>query len=192
MLRWTLLAALVMGAQAARADATLDSMLAKGAVVLVENDAKGHFASATGIVAVDAPIEKVWATILDFGSYSEFVPKVVESKIVSGAGTNELRVHWEIEVPGPNTTYTLAYHVDPEKKSIEVEQVEGDLKGSRWGWRLEQVSPTRTLIHHRSAAKHFSSILESAEDESKSITIGVNVGGALALLRALKARAEKA
>jgi ribosome-associated toxin RatA of RatAB toxin-antitoxin module len=170
-----------------RAD-SLEALLAKGPLVLVENDAKGKFSAATGIIFIEAPLEKTWATVIDFARYKEFVPKVVEAE-VAGAG-NELKVTWELDVPGINTTYTVAYHLDPAAKTIVAEQVKGDLKGSKWAWQLEASGPNRTLIHYRSQALHFSRILESAEDDQKTITIGVNVGGVLTVLRALKTRVE--
>jgi ribosome-associated toxin RatA of RatAB toxin-antitoxin module len=168
----------------------LDSLLNKGPVVVVEHDGKGKFASATGVVAVEASIEKAWAVITEFQSYPKFVPKVVKTE-VDDLGPTEVKVKWELEVPGPNTVYTVRYKLDPVKRTIEAEQVGGDLKGSRWFWELESAGPNRTLLHYRSSARNFSSILESAEDDQQTITIGVNVGGVLTLLRALQGRIQK-
>lgn len=168
----------------------LDSLLNKGPVVVVEHDGKGKFASATGVVAVEASIEKAWAVITEFQSYPKFVPKVVKTE-VDDLGPTEVKVKWELEIPGPNTVYTVRYKLDPAKRTIEAEQVGGDLKGSRWFWELESAGPNRTLLHYRSSARNFSSILESAEDDQQTITIGVNVGGVLTLLRALQGRIQK-
>jgi ribosome-associated toxin RatA of RatAB toxin-antitoxin module len=180
---------ILLSPAAARAD-KLDTLLARGPVVVVEHDAKGRFSSATGVIAVESSIEKAWAAVTDFKAYPTFVPKVVKTE-VDDSDPKEVKVKWELEVPGPNTVYTVRYKLDPAKHLIDVEQIGGDLKGSTWQWELESVSPTRTLIHYRSSAKHFSSILESAEDDQQTITIGVNVGGVLTLLRALQGKIQK-
>jgi len=172
----------------ARADA-LDALLARGPVVVVEQDAQRRFAAATGVIAVDASLEQTWTVMTDFERYTEFVPKVVVAKTLK-VSTNERRVSWEIEVPGPNTEYRVLYHLDPIHYAIAAEQVGGDLQGSHWSYQLESLGPGRTLIRYTSSARHFSSILESLEDDQQTITIGVNVGAAVTLLRALKSRLE--
>lgn len=190
MLRRALALILVL-CPAISAAETLDSLLARGPLVLVESDPKGKFGAATGIISVDAPLEHVWKTILDFEKYKEFVPKVVSCKVVSGANTYDPHVRWEIDTPVFNTVYTIHYHVNDALHTIAGDQVEGALKDSHWEWRMEAVSPTRTVIYYKSQARHFSSFLEGVEDSQQTITIGVNVGGAVTLLRAIKKRAEQ-
>jgi ribosome-associated toxin RatA of RatAB toxin-antitoxin module len=170
---------------------TLEGLLARGPVVLVESDPKGAFSSATGVIGINAPIEKVWTTILDFSKYKDFVPKVVGSKIVKGEGTTDPEVRWEIDTPVINTVYNVHYHPAEASHMINAEQVSGALKDSHWEYRVEPDGPGRTLIYYKSQARHFSSLLEGLEDSQQTITIGVNVGGALGLLRALKVRSEK-
>ncbi len=170
---------------------TLEGLLARGPVVLVESDSKGSFSSATGVISINAPADRVWATLIDFPKYKEFMPKVVSSRIVKGEGTYDPEVRWEIDTPVMNTIYTVHYHINDALRVITVEQVAGALKDSHWEYRLESAGPSRTLIYYKSSARHFSSILENLEDSQQTITIGVNVGGALGILRAIKARSEK-
>jgi ribosome-associated toxin RatA of RatAB toxin-antitoxin module len=190
MLRRSLALILVLCPAIAAAD-SMDGLLARGPLVLVENDPKGKFSGATGIISVDAPLERVWKTITDFSHYKEFVPKVVSCRIVKGENTSDPHVRWEIDTPVFNTVYTIHYHVDGALHTILGDQVEGALKDSHWEWHMEAVSPTRTIIYYKSQARHFSSFLEGVEDSQQTITIGVNVGGAVTLLRAIKKRSEQ-
>jgi ribosome-associated toxin RatA of RatAB toxin-antitoxin module len=174
----------------ARAE-SLDELLAKGTVVLVENDAKGKFSSATGITVVNAPLEKVWGILINYNNYKNFIPKVVRSEVVQGAGTYDLHVKWEIDTPGWNTKYTVHYHLNEAIHVINAEWEDGALKDSKWEYRVEAAGPNKTIIYNKTMARHFSSILEGLEDQGQTITIGVNVGGALSYLKSIKTQAEK-
>lgn len=147
----------------ARAE-SLDELLAKGTVVLVENDAKGKFSSATGITVINAPIDKVWGIITNYGNYHTFIPKVVKSEVVGGAGTYDLHVKWELDTPGWNTKYTVHYHLNEALHTINAEWEDGALKDSHWEYRVEAAGPNKTIVYNKTMARHFSSILEGLED----------------------------
>jgi len=181
--------ALMLGAAlAAPAPETLETLLARGPVVLVEADGEGRFDAAVATVDVEAPLETVWTVVTDFGSYKEFVPRVVESDAQPiGSG---LRVSWEIDSPGMNTKYTVQYALDRAVHAIEARQVSGDLRGSRWRWDLAEIAPGRTRVRYTSRARNFSRVLAALEDDAQTVTAGLNVGAAITLLRALKKRCE--
>jgi ribosome-associated toxin RatA of RatAB toxin-antitoxin module len=46
----------------------------------------------------EVPVSTLFKTITDFEKYKTFLPEVVESVIVSGKGTDQVRVRFEIEV----------------------------------------------------------------------------------------------
>lgn len=189
MNKWALTIALLVCPVVARAE-TLEALLAKGTVMLVEDDAQGKFASATGIVEIGAPIDKVWATITDYASYKSFVPRVVSAKIVAGVGTYDPHVKLEIDTPVFNTVYTVHFHLNEATHTITGEWVEGALKGSHWEWRMETPSPGKTIVYYKSVSKNFSAFVESLDDKQQTMTVGVNVGGVLTVLHAIKKRAE--
>ena len=167
----------------------LGPMLQRGSLVLVEDSADGKFGNCSGIVTVDAPPEKVWATVLAMDKFSDFMPKVLTSEITH-RDTNEFDIHFVLDVPGPDTDYTIRFAVDEKKKQLKGTWLKGDLKGSTWLWRVEPGAGGKTLLTQQLAVKNFSPVLQSVEDDQQTMTIGVNVGSALAATKAVKRRAE--
>ena len=189
MLKGVLFALLVACPFSVRAE-TLESLLSKGTVMLVEDDASGKFQAATGIIAINAPVEKVWGILVDYASYKKFVPRVVDAKVVTGAGTYDPHVRWEIDTPVFNTVYTVHYHLNEATHSISGEWESGALKGSHWEWRLEATPDGKTQVFYKSVSRNFSAFVESLDDKQQTMTVGVNVGGVLTVLHAVKKRAE--
>lgn len=169
---------------------TLETLLARGPVVLVEADGEGRFDAAVATVEIDAPLDAVWAVVTDFASYKDYVPRVVGSDVQQSP--DGLRVAWEIDAPGMNTKYTVRYAVDARAHAVDARQISGDLRGSRWRWELAEVAPGRTRLRYTSRARNFSRVLDALEDDAQTVTAGLNVGAAITLLRALKKRCESA
>ena len=76
-------------------------------MVSIETETDGKFAAAIGLADVAAPIDRVWAVLTEFGAYHEFVPRVVQSAVTTAEGG--LLATFEIESPGPNTSYVVQY-----------------------------------------------------------------------------------
>lgn len=177
---------LTLGSAARAQD--LKGLLDKGQVVLVETDDDGRFRQATAIIAIEQPVEVVWQIARDLDKFKEFMPKVVRSdmKVVS-ATRRDLEL--EIEIPGVNSTYAFRYDLDEANRTMKGKWLSGDLKDSTCQWKLVPYAGG-TLLHYTVATRNFSGIAQSLEDDQQTITVGVNVGAALATTRAVKARAE--
>ena len=85
----------------------------------------------------DAPAEKIFNSIIDFDTYSEFIPEVKHSKVLE-RGDNyalvELRVNFVKEV-----TYTIKAEWT-ENKEVWWSLVEGDVfKKNDGRWELEDI-----------------------------------------------------
>jgi ribosome-associated toxin RatA of RatAB toxin-antitoxin module len=182
-------AALFVAHAAAAQTDTLTPLLQRGPLVLVEEDANGKFGQATGIVLVDAPPDKVWDTVLAMEKFSEYVPKVTTSELGRKDG-NDFDVHFVLDVPGPDTDYTIRFTKDDAKRELKGAWSKGDLKGSRWLWKVEPAAGGKTLLSQQVFLKNFSSLLQSVEDDQQTITVGVTVSTALAAIKAVKRRCE--
>ncbi len=188
-MRRALLAALLAVPSLATAEDTV-TLLRRGPLVLLE-ETRGVLDGATSLTLVDAPPEDVWAVVREPATWSLFMPRMTKSDLVKEEGA-VVDVHFEIDNPGPDTSYTARWRRDEEKRELAGEQVDGDLQGSRWLLRLEPTAGgKKTILHHKVRIRNFSSFVASIEDESKTITMGVNVGSAVAGARALAARAEQ-
>lgn len=169
---------------------SISPLLDRGQLVLVEQSKDGKFAWATGIVMIQAPPEKVWATLLKMEDFKQFMPKVTTSE-VTFRERNDMHVHFVLDVPGPDTDYTIRYTRDDAKRTLTGVWAGGDLKDSKWFWTVEPAPGGKTLLSQRVSVKNFSSILTSVEDDQQTMTVGVNVSSALAAGKALKKQCER-
>lgn len=167
----------------------LAPQLEKGPLVLVEEGKGGKFGQATGFVLIDASPEKAWALVTSFDTYKTFMPKILESE-VKRRTEKDVDIHVTIDVPGPDTDYVVRYTPDVAAKEVTGTWVSGDLKGSRWFWKVEPAPGGKSLVTHTLAVKNFSGIAQAVEDDSQTVTVGVNVGSVLAALKAVKRKAE--
>ncbi len=168
----------------------LMELLSKGPVVLVEMDSKGKFDKATAVVHIKRPPEEVWKVAVDFPRHKEFMPKLLKSDVTK-VDDDTFDLDAEIEVPGVNPSYTFRYDVDAEKRTIKGQWLKGDIKGSHCLWRLVPYQGG-TLLYYTNASRNFSSLAEGIEDDQQTVTVGVNVTTALAVVKAVKTRVESA
>ena len=182
------LLALLLGAAPLLTDPA--RMLERGPVISVEQDASGQFARCTAVVRVDAPIARVWQVVTAFGELATYMPKIKKSEVVHQEPT-VIDIKFEIEVPGVNTRYVMRHLLDPATHTIQTQWQSGDLKGSAWTIHLDATPDGKTLLSYGGISKHLSSVLESMDDEQKTISIGVNISSALTAVTAWKKRAEQ-
>jgi ribosome-associated toxin RatA of RatAB toxin-antitoxin module len=177
-------------AQAPAQDA-LTPLLDRGPLVLVEQTKDGKFQMATGIVQVDAPPQLVWETLLKMEDYKNFMPKVELSEISNrDEAKGEFDVHYIIEVPGPDTDYTIRFVRNDKEMTLTGKWIKGDLKGSRWFWKVQPGPGGKTLLSQSVQVKNFSALLQNVEDDQQTITLGINVGSAVVVTGSLKRHIE--
>ncbi len=174
----------------ALAQLDMTPMLQRGPVVQVEEAKGGKFGQATAVTLVNAPPERVWAVVVNLKEYKSFMPKVTTSDVAK-KGEKDLDVHFVIDVPGPDTDYTVRFTPNEATKTMSGNWVSGDLKGSTWLWKLEPAAEGKTLVTHSIAVKNFSSIAQSLEDDAQTVTVGINVSSVLAATKAVKRRVEE-
>jgi ribosome-associated toxin RatA of RatAB toxin-antitoxin module len=185
--RWVCLALLSVLPRVATAQDLMD-LLQRGPVVLVETNAKGKFDKATAVNVVKKPPAEVWKLATDFAHYKDFMPKIVRSEPVP-IGPNKVDVKYEIDTPLTNTKYTFRYDIEPDTMKMHAKWVKGDIKDSFAEWKLVPYGED-TLVYYTCASRNFSSIAASLEDDQQTITVGVNVSAALAVVKAIKRQAE--
>jgi ribosome-associated toxin RatA of RatAB toxin-antitoxin module len=164
-------------------------LLQRGPMALVEQTKDGKFHQATAIVLVNAPPDRVYATVLDHAKFKDYMPKVLTSDVEKSNGKG-FEVRFVIDVPGPDTDYTIKYVRDDEKRVLKGTWAKGDLKDSKWEWRVEPAGDGRTMLFHQLQVKNFSSVLTSLEDERQTMTVGINVSSAIAATTAVKNHIE--
>jgi len=186
-LRGILCAVLVSSAGAPAQE--LMTLLNKGPVVLVETTPKGKFDHTTAIVFIQRPVQAVWGVAMDFASYKTFMPKVIKSE-PKPVDPNKVDVTYEIDTPVTNTNYTFRYDIDPANMTMRGNWVKGDLKSSYCVWKLVPYNQG-TLLYYTNSSRNFSSLAEGFEDDQQTVTVGVNVASALAVVKAVKHHVEE-
>ncbi|HUB10172.1 MAG TPA: SRPBCC family protein [Myxococcales bacterium] len=170
----------------------LEELLTRGPVVLVESTAAGKFDSATAIVGIARSAGEVWKVATDFASHKTFMPKLVAST-PTPRGPTCIDVRFEIAIPFPgrNERYTFRYDLDPAAFTLRGRWLEGNLEDSFAIWRLVPRGDAACLLYFTTATRNFSKILSAIEDSQQTVTVGVNVSSALAVVKAVKQRVER-
>jgi carbon monoxide dehydrogenase subunit G len=180
-------AVLVVFAGPARAD-DMSDMLKKGPMVRLETDKSGKFKGATCIIDVDAPIDLVWAVLIDYEKYIEFMPRMEKLEVKREGNDAYLAI--KLDTPMVATKYTNKMTADAANHSIAAKQVDGDLDGSTYNWKLVSTASGGTRIFYSGLIKNFSSIAERFEDDAQTMTIGINIVSLVQAAKAIKQRAE--
>lgn len=166
---------------------SVDTLLDRGELTLLETWPDGRLKAATAIARIDQPVEVVWAKLVDWDAYESWMPQVEEATRVSGDATTAV-VDWNLAVVGPNIRFRARYALDPVARTVKGEWVSGALRGSTWEWRLE-ADGASTLVYRsvRSNVVETNWIVAQVEDSSHTLDYGINVATGIVEVRGLKA-----
>lgn len=109
---------------------------------------KGGFFGGSGFAIVDAPVEVVWKTLQDWGSYTMIFPNTTETTELSLKGGKSL-VRMKFGHPVVSVQFHVEMSRDEAKKILSFEMVPDlphDIDGVRGYWRLFGQPNGRTLI----------------------------------------------
>lgn len=173
-------------ALAAGQAATLDGLLARGEVTLLETHPDGRVKQVTALARVPVDKATVWARLVDWAAYESWMPQVADSTLVSLNG-NVAEVDWTIAVVGPNVSFRARYEMDPAAGVVRGRQVSGALGGSTWEWRLTEEGAS-TLVERvvRSNVVETNWIVRQVEDDNHTMDYGINTATAVIELRGLR------
>ena len=115
---------------------SLDDLLQKGEVNLLETAPDGRLQQVTTIALLKAPIQQIWDLLADFEAYETWMPQVSDAAVVSSEN-NVVVVDWKIGVVGPDVGFRGRYTLDPSHWTINGQWESGALPGSFWNWKLE-------------------------------------------------------
>ena len=101
---------------------------------------------ATAITVRKVSKDALFRAITDYPAYPEFMPRVVECRIVSTEDDGALRVAQGIKV-GPKTVrYTIRVVLSESEGRVEWTLAEGDFKRLDGSWHLEDLGDGRVRI----------------------------------------------
>lgn len=166
---------------------SLDALLARGEVTLLETLPDGRLDKVTAMARVAAPRAVVWVKLTDWAAYETWMPQVADSTLVSAEG-NVAVVDWTIAVVGPNVSFRARYELDEAAGVIRGRQVSGALAGSTWDWRLTDEGAT-TLVERtlHSSVVETNWLVRQVEDANHTLDYGINTAIGVIELRGLRA-----
>lgn len=124
--------------------------LEKGELDIALIDASQDYIQAKGIF--DAPPEKVWAALTNFGAYPKYYESVVQSQVREKQG-NQAKVYVKFKFPFPvGEIWVLnQYTLDNANRKLSWKMLDGNLKNSdgSGSWSLSPYKGGRTLATYR-------------------------------------------
>lgn len=108
-------------------------------------------AGATRQIVVDAPIEKVFATVTDYENYGKFSPELRSIRVGKRTG-NEVELHYEIDVV---KTIHYSLRMKEEKPNrLSWTFIDGEfMKDNTGSWVLEPMDGGKTRVTYNVEVK---------------------------------------
>jgi ribosome-associated toxin RatA of RatAB toxin-antitoxin module len=123
------------------ADSTAEELtkLLNGEIIVATSDLKDGVTGVTGKIYIDAPRNDVWAAITDYRNQKYFVPKIIDSGLISDNGSEQ--VMFETGKTGilffRKTVYIKLKINGEYSKRLSFQQLEGDFKVYQGEWVIE-------------------------------------------------------
>ncbi len=173
------------------AAASLDGLLARGELSLLETYPDGRLKQVTAIARLQAPLDTVWSVLTDYAAYESWMPQVRDSTLVSSDGQTAI-VDWTVGVVGPDIQMRQSLVADRAAGTIIAKHVSGAMAGSSWAWKLTDEGE-RTLVERtvRLNVVDGNWLIKQVEDEHHTLDYGINSAAGVVELRGLSQRLER-
>ena len=174
---------------------TLERLLAKGQVVIMNDDPPGGipWVTAAGVM-VDAPPDLVFAAATDFRRYPEFIPMTGRTSVRPVGGIENLyEVTFRVEVLFSLITVEYSvyhYHRPPRRTDWAHASGEFDINSGFWEF-IPADDGRRTMVFYSVYSLPRQARLQALYRDEPSLELMTNVATATMVVRAAKAQAEK-
>ena len=102
----------------------------------------------SSIATINAPIDHVRTTILDFSGYKEFMPQLKKSKVIHDDESGivvDFKLKFLLPIIKVNLDYRIRYK-EEGNGDIVWSYVEGDIKGNMGRWELVALNKNTTMV----------------------------------------------
>jgi ribosome-associated toxin RatA of RatAB toxin-antitoxin module len=175
--------------------ATIEKLVGGGQVILVEEDSAGRVKLVTGGTLVQAPPDKVWSLITDFGGYPSWMPQTVAVTAKdAGAGIKDVtfNLNFTFSVISKKVSYTTRNTLSPPHK-ITWKLVEGDFARTDGAWNLVPAKGgSATLVFYSTYTDLASMgwIVKSLIEEQPTMEVAIQASTALMVVKSVKETLE--
>ena len=175
--------------------ATIEKLVGGGQVILVEEEANGRVKLVTGGTLVQAPPDKVWSLITDFGNYPSWMPQTA-AVTATDAGTHikdvTFNLNFTFSVISKKVSYTTRNTLTPPNK-ITWNLVEGDFARTDGAWNLVPAKGgSATLVFYSTYTDLASMgwIVKSLIEEQPTMEVAIQASTALMVVKSVKEKLE--
>ncbi len=175
--------------------ATLEALIKKGEIVIVDENPDGSLNLVTSGVLVNAPREKVWDVIVDYDRYHEFVPyckKLTVKNKVANIWTINYDLEFKFSILKFGVNYTLRT-VQEKPGKISWTWKGGDLRNTKGGWELIPIDDGKRTLAFYSALSDFaesSIVMRYVIKHEPRVRLAAMVAVSSIFARAIKERTE--
>ena len=177
--------------------ASVTKLMKKGELLIIEEKSDGSLDLVTSGIIINAPPEKVYEVILDYGKYPEYMPSTEEVTVLKEEGNIkhvQYRIKFKFSVLKYEVTYVLDMEHFPNKgtKWDLLESKDGKIKSTYGSWQLFPIEGGRTAAFYSvySDIKNISWIIRKIFEAEPSMEISVNASSCVMVLKSLKNRVE--
>lgn len=96
---------------------------------------------------IQAPIERVWETLLDVESYEESMETVRWVRLIETGDEHTRRAEWSVVLKGSILEWEEEEQLDHGAHKVVFKQLRGDLEFFDGYWMLEEIEPNQTRAH---------------------------------------------
>jgi ribosome-associated toxin RatA of RatAB toxin-antitoxin module len=94
---------------------------------------------------IRAPMDTVWAAVLDIERYPDLMTNVVSVHIEEWEAPTTRRSEWGMIIKGATLVWRDREFIDHDEHSVRFTQVSGDLEAFEGAWELSEKEPA--LVH---------------------------------------------
>jgi len=173
---------------------TIELLLKRGQVLIVETNAEGRPKLTTGGILINAPKEKVWDVISDFEQYKEYMPSTENVEVIRREGnTVDAKFHiiFKFSVLEYDVSYTNR-HVLNAPNGYTWELLEGDIDDTYGGWELIAIDDSHTAAFYSvySDIRSIGWVVRKVLESDPSFEVAVNSSTVILVLEKVKERIE--
>jgi len=170
---------------------TIAALTLEGPLVVIDESTDGGLEMAVAATVIDAPPHVVWDTLLDFDSYPQWMPQVVEC--VADDATDAQRVETTLEfnlVITKKVRYLLEYR-DQGDFRMEYSLVEGDFARNEGYWVVRPFGGGQSILYYANYVDYSSmNLLRAFLKRQPSLELALGASGVAVIVKSVKQRVE--
>lgn len=163
-------------------------------MVLLDKTTSGIPYLVSAGTILDAPVEKVWETLVDFKTYKEYMPFVEKSEVIPTEDENvkdtDYSLVFRIAIIPFSIDFTIRNYFQPPKR-FDWYATKGDLAEDYGFWELTPTTDgKKTIAFYSVFTRSGSSFINSILEKEPVLSLGFDIALASSVVRVVKERLE--